>query len=170
MIPQRHLVMCPCCKGECEVKTVEHYGDLVVTSINQCTHLSGERQNRGGSRGMTARTNRDRALEFFASMMLAEGATLTPGNKAAADALKRAEEKQMQDVTQDRKAIKARARAEMRVSRVLRAVRHIGKLSRYKFSDAEVEKMFAAIEQEIAAARNQFTPQPQPNAPQFRFE
>ena len=57
------------------------------------------------------------------------------------------------------KAVKFRTLAEQRVSRVLKLVRMIGKLSRrssYEYSEAQVEQMFGAMHKELEEAEEGF--------------
>lgn len=60
------------------------------------------------------------------------------------------------------KALKFRTIAERRVSSALKTIRSIGNLSRrgsYDYRPEQVEKMFAAIRQELDAVEMKFTPQ-----------
>jgi len=70
------------------------------------------------------------------------------------------------------KAVRAHAQAERYVSKALRALRQIGKLSRYQFSEPEIRQIFNAIHTEINEVETKFAPKPQATAaqPEFKFE
>ena len=71
---------------------------------------------------------------------------------------------------QDGKTVKVRSQAEHRVSRVLRDLRHVGKLARHQFSEAEVTQMFAAMSHELEAVQGLFAPREKPAQAEFKFE
>lgn len=71
------------------------------------------------------------------------------------------------------KALKFRALAETRVSRVLGIIRRIGNLSRrgsYEYSDDQVEKMFDVMRAELDAAENKFKQKNDTQQQNFRFD
>jgi hypothetical protein len=68
------------------------------------------------------------------------------------------------------KAVKARAQAERYVSKALRDLRQIGKLSRHGFSEEEVTQIFTAIRNELDSVQGMFKPPAAPAQPEFRFE
>jgi hypothetical protein len=62
--------------------------------------------------------------------------------------------------TTNGKALKFRSLAEKRVTLAMKTIRRIGKLSRrgsYEYEPEQIDKMFAALRSEIAAAELQFT-------------
>jgi hypothetical protein len=66
--------------------------------------------------------------------------------------------------------VKVRAQAERYVSRLLRDIRQVGKLSRYQYTEEEINQIFTAIRNELDTVQTMFAPpQPKPAQPEFKF-